>query len=157
MLSRPPPALARRGGRALALIATAACIGACACIHTGPPPPSGPSRAMLGEAAHIGRVAYEDDFQEARLVLQALPTNAPERQALRENLLHYLLDPVVGLRPEGLRREAQELENDDTSDRVLDSFRDALGLFEPDELWSVPARISPAERALLRRKRSALG
>jgi tetratricopeptide (TPR) repeat protein len=104
---------------------------------------------MLGEAAHIGRVAYEDDFQEARLVLQALPTNAPERQALRENLLHYLLDPVAALKPETLRQKAQELENDDTADRALDSLRDALGLYEPAELWASPPRVSPAERALL--------
>jgi hypothetical protein len=94
-------------------------------------------------------VAYEDDFQEARLVLQALPEGTRERLALREKLMHYLLDPVVALKPEALRRETQELENDDAADRVLDSFRDALGLFEPDELWAVPPRISPTERALL--------
>src|SRR5262249_60557609 len=83
------------------------------------------------------------------LVLQALPEDSKERLALRENLLHYLLDPVVGLKADGLRREAQELENDDTNDRVLDSFRDALGLYSPRELWAVPPRVSPAERALL--------
>jgi tetratricopeptide (TPR) repeat protein len=136
-------------GRAALALALASGLGLGACAHGGPPAPSGPSRALAGEASHIGRVAYEDDFQEARLVLQALPEGARERLALREKLLHYLLDPVVALKPEALRREAQELENDDAADRVLDSFRDALGLFEPDELWSVPARISPAERALL--------
>jgi tetratricopeptide (TPR) repeat protein len=115
----------------------------------GAPAPSGPSQALAGQAAHIGRVAYEDDFQEARLVLQALPEGSKERQTLRENLLHYLLDPVVGLKADTLRREAQELENDDANDRVLDSFRDALGLFSPKELWSVPPRVSPTERALL--------
>src|SRR5258708_2975106 len=103
-------------------------LAACSCAHQGPPPPSGPSRALLGEAARFPRVAYEDDFQEARLVLQALPAGAPERRALRENLLHYLLDPVLALKPETLRREAQELENDDAGDRALDSFRDAIGL-----------------------------
>src|SRR5882672_1309120 len=129
------------------LHAAALSLGLAACGHHAPPPPSGPSRALLGQAAHIGRVAYEDDFQEARLVLQALPAGAPERRALRENLLHYLLDPVLALKPETLRREAQELENDDAGDRVLDSFRDALGLFDPAEAWSVPARFSRAERA----------
>ena len=132
-----------------ALGVSALALGLAACAHRGPPAPSGPSRALLGDAAHIGRVAYEDDFQEARLVLQALPKGAPERLALRENLLHYLLDPVLALKPETLRREAQELENDDADERVLDSFRDALGLFDPAEAWSVPARFSRAERALL--------
>jgi len=120
-----------------------------ACGHHGAPQPSGPSRALLGEAAHIGRISYEDDFQEARLVLQALPPGAKERLALRENLLHYLLDPLVALQPEAIKRELRELENDDTGDRVLDSFRDALSLFEPAELWSVPPRVSPTEKALL--------
>jgi tetratricopeptide (TPR) repeat protein len=123
---------------------------ACACAHIGgAPAPAGPSQALAGQAARIGRIAYEDDFQEARLVLQALPAGAKERLALREKLLHYLLDPVLALRPEALRREARDLENDDASDRVLDSFRDALGLFEPAELWSTPPRLSPAERGML--------
>jgi tetratricopeptide (TPR) repeat protein len=135
--------------RAFLPTALAVALGLGACAHGGPPAPAGPSRALAGQAAQIGRVAYEDDFQEARLVLQALPEGAKERLVLRDKLLHYLLDPVVGLKAEGLRRETQELENDDTSERVLDSFRDALGLFEPDELWSVPPRVSPAERALL--------
>jgi tetratricopeptide (TPR) repeat protein len=130
------------------LRATVLAFGLTACAHNGPPP-SGPSRALLGEAARFPRIAYEDDFQEARLVLQALPAGAPERRALREKLLHYLLDPVLALEPEGLRRVAQELENDDTGDRVLDSFRDAIGLFDPAETWGVPPRVSPAERALL--------
>jgi tetratricopeptide (TPR) repeat protein len=142
MHSRVPlPAVLRAA--ALALATTLA-----ACGHQGPPPPAGPSRALLGEAARIGRVAYEDDFQEARLVMQALPAGS-ERRALRENLLHYLLDPVLALKPEALRREAQELENDDAGERVLDSLRDALGLFDPAEAWSVPTGFSPAERALL--------
>jgi tetratricopeptide (TPR) repeat protein len=123
--------------------------GLAACGHHGPPPPAGPSRALLGEAARIGRIAYEDDFQEARLVLQALPAGVPERQALRLNLLHYLLDPVLALKPEALRRDALELENDDAGEQVLDSFRDALGLYDPTETWNVPPRLSPAERALL--------
>src|SRR5579872_1734705 len=133
--------------RAALLAVGLGCVSACA--HTGSRAPVGPAQAVSGEAAHIGRITYEDDFQEARLVLQALPEDARERPALRENLLRYLLDPVLALKPDELRREALELENDDTTDRVLDSFRDALGLFEPDELWAVPPRVSPAERARL--------
>jgi tetratricopeptide (TPR) repeat protein len=133
----------------LRAVALALALGAGACAHGGPPAPAGPSRALEGQAAHIGRVAYEDDFQEARLVLQALPADAKERGALRENLLHYLLDPVLALKPEALRREARELENDDTPERVLDSFRDALALYEPGELWHTPVAVSPTERGLL--------
>jgi tetratricopeptide (TPR) repeat protein len=140
-------ALARVSLVSLILLGLAS--GLAACGHQGAPPPSGPTRALLGEATHIGRVVYEDDFQEARLVLQALPAQAPERRALRANLLHYLLDPVLALNAEALRRETQELENDDAADRVLDSFRDALGLFDPPELWSSPLGVSPAERAML--------
>jgi tetratricopeptide (TPR) repeat protein len=116
-----------------------------ACAHKGPPPPSGPTRQLAGEAARISHVNYEDDFQEARLVLQALPPEAPERVTLREKLLHYLLDPVLALKVEPLRREVRELESDDVLDRVNDSFRDALGLFDASEL----PRITPAERALI--------
>jgi tetratricopeptide (TPR) repeat protein len=148
MSSRVPSSAALRAG-ALAVTVLSFCLtSACAHMHTAPAP-VGPSRALAGQAAQIGRVAYEDDFQEARLVLQALPEDSKERLALREKLLRYLLDPVVGLKADALRREAQELENDDTNDRVLDSFRDALGLYSPRELWAVPPRVTPAERALL--------
>src|SRR5262249_21302841 len=64
-----------------------ACLSACA---PGPPPaPAGPSRQLQSEAAHTSRIVYEDDFQEARLLFQALPEGVPERVALREKLLHY--------------------------------------------------------------------
>src|SRR5947209_10778747 len=69
------------------------------CAHRGgAPAPAGPAQAIAGEATRIGAIAYEDDFLEARLVFQALPTGAPERVALRSKLLHYLLDPVLALK-----------------------------------------------------------
>jgi tetratricopeptide (TPR) repeat protein len=119
------------------------------CAHQTPPAPAGPSRQFQSEAAHIGRVVYEDDFQEARLVFQALPVGVPERAALREHLLRYLLEPVLALRSGDLRREARDLESDDVYDRVFESFRDALGFFDPSELWSSPPAVSKTERALL--------
>ena len=82
-------------------------------------------------------------------MFQALPVGVPERAALRERLLRYLLEPVLALRPADLRREARDLESDDVYDRIFESFRDALGLYDPSELWSTPARISTAERSLL--------
>src|SRR6188508_1307659 len=124
--------------------------GLSGCAHKGGPAPEGPSRALATEAGRIGRIAYEDDFTEARLVFQALPANASERAALRDKLLHYLLDPVLALNPTALRREVRDLENDDVYDVVFESFRDALALFDPAELWSAPPRISQSEQRMLR-------
>jgi tetratricopeptide (TPR) repeat protein len=123
------------------------------CAHHGPPAPVGPSQHFQTEATQIGGVKFEDDFVEARLVYQALPIGVPERAALRQSLLHYLLDPVVVLPAEQLRREVRDLENDDIYDRIFDSFRDALALFDPSELWAADprAKITPVEQDLLGR------
>src|SRR5262245_30043051 len=115
--------------------------GISGCGHHGPRPPEGPARALASEANRIGTIAYEDDFMEARLVFQALPASAPERPALRAKLLHYLLDPVLALNPTKLRGEVRELENDDVYDVIFESFREALALYDPAELWSSPPRI----------------
>jgi tetratricopeptide (TPR) repeat protein len=79
-----------------------------------------------------------------------LPANAPERAALRSKLLHYLLDPVLALNPTALKREVRDLDNDDVYDVIFDSFRDALALYDPAELWSVPPRIADADQRMLR-------
>jgi len=92
--------------------------GLSGCAHHGAPPPEGPTRAVVSEAGRIGRIAYEDDFTEARLVFQALPAGAPERTALRSKLLHYLLDPVLALNPTTLKREVRDLDNDDVYDVI---------------------------------------
>jgi tetratricopeptide (TPR) repeat protein len=105
-----------------------------ACAHHAAPAPAGPARQLAGEASRIGQVTYEDDFLEARLVLLALPADSPARLPLREKLLHYLLDPVLALKIEPLRREVRDLDSDDVYDRVYESFRDALGLFDASEL-----------------------
>src|SRR6188508_1555046 len=124
--------------------------GLSGCAHKSGPAPEGPSRALASEAGRIGRIAYEDDFTEARLVFQALPTNATERAGLRAKLLHYLLDPVLALNPAALRREVRDLENDDVYDVIFESFREALALYDPAELWSAPPRIPEADQRLLR-------
>jgi tetratricopeptide (TPR) repeat protein len=131
-------------------IAGGMAVGLSSCAHSSKPPPAGPGRALAGEASRIGAIAYEDDFLEARLVFQALPIAAPERIALRAKLLHYLLDPVLALKLDDIRRETRELESDDVYDSVFSSFRDALGLFDPSELWAAPARVTPEEARLLR-------
>ncbi|HEY6476389.1 MAG TPA: hypothetical protein VI456_07375, partial [Polyangia bacterium] len=127
-----------------------AVLGLAGCAHRGSPAPVGPGRALAGEASRIGAIAYEDDFLEARLVFQALPLGAPERLALRGKLMHYLLDPVLSLKPDDVRRQTHELESDDVYDTVFSSFRDALGLYDPAELWATPARVTPDEMRLLR-------
>jgi len=119
------------------------------CAHRSPPAPEGPSKSLQSEAGRIGTIAYEDDFTEGRLIFQALPVNAPERSALRGKLLHYLLDPVLALNQTTLRREVRDLETDDVYDIVYESFRDALSLYDPAEIWAQPPRITPAEKALL--------
>ena len=134
----------------VALLAIAPLSGLSGCAHHAAPTPEGPSRALVSEANRIGKIAYEDDFLEARLVFQALPINAPERTALRAKLLHYLLDPVLALNPTKLRAEVRELENDDVYDTVFESFRDALALYDPSELWSSPPRIPDADQQMLR-------
>jgi tetratricopeptide (TPR) repeat protein len=145
-MSRPAP-LALAGALALGLLLAGIAGG---CAHSGKPAPSGPGQALAGEASRIGVIAYEDDFLEARLVFQALPVAAPERIALRSKLLHYLLDPVLALKLDDIRRETRELESDDVYESVFASLRDALGLFDPSELWASPARVAPEEARLLR-------
>jgi len=119
------------------------------CAHRSPPAPEGPSKSLQSEAGRIATIAYEDDFTEGRLIFQALPVNAPERAALRGKLLHYLLDPVLALNQTTLRREVRDLETDDVYDIVYESFRDALSLYDPAEIWAQPPRITAADKALL--------
>ena len=93
------------------------------------------------EAGRIGAITYEDDFTEARLMFQALPLGAKERAAAAGQAAALPARP--GDRPAmptALRREVRDLENDDVVRRGFESFRDALALFEPAELWSQPPR-----------------
>ncbi|HXJ20249.1 MAG TPA: hypothetical protein VMT03_08450 [Polyangia bacterium] len=137
--------------RAAVIGAVAATLAAVGCAHQGgAPAPAGPGRAVASEASRIGPIVYEDDFLEARLVYQALPIASPERLALRTKLLRYLLDPVLALKVGDIRRETRELESDDLYDTVFSSFRDALGLYDPTEIWASPPQLTPAEAAMLR-------
>ena len=126
---------------------------AAGCAHQAPPVAVGPAQHFQSEATKIGGVKFEDDFIEARLIFQALPVGVPERSALRQSLLHYLLDPVVALSSDQLKREVRDLENDDIYDRIFDSFRDSLALFDPSELWAADPRskITPVEQDLMGR------
>ena len=126
----------RRLRPATALLLGMAMGGAAGCAHPQSGAPAGPSQHFQTEANHIDGVKFEDDFIEARLIFQALPMGVPERTALRQSLLRYLLDPIVALSADQLRREVRDLENDDIYDRIFESFRDALSFYEPSELWA---------------------
>jgi tetratricopeptide (TPR) repeat protein len=143
--------MTRRASRTVVgVCALALGTAALGCAHGNAPAPGGPGRTLASTAAHIGGVAYEDDFLEARLVLQALPLAAPERAPLRAKLLHYLLDPVLALKLDDVRRETRELESDDLYDTVFESFRDALGLYDPTEISGASPRVTAQEAGLLR-------
>src|SRR5258707_14653822 len=106
------------------------------CAHQTAVTPAGPVQHFQTEATQIGGVKFEDDFIEPRLVFQALPAEVAEHAALRQSLLHYLLDPVVALSADQLRREVRGLENDAIYARISDPFRDALPLLAPAALAS---------------------
>lgn len=132
-----------------ALVLTGVLLG---CASSGAPraPRSVAEQALAKDAAAFRPVAFEEDFLEARFLLQALARTSPERAALRKQLVSYLLGPVLALDTSELRRAATEPGAQDDMERVFGSFKDALELFHPDELWSAsgPA-VAPEERRLL--------
>jgi hypothetical protein len=122
------------------------------CAH-GPFGRGGISRSaqrFADEAASVKGIAYEEDFLEARLLLQALPLNARERPALRLKLVDYLVGPVARLDLEQVRKDPAYLGGSDEIDRVFDAFHDALELYAPAELWTAGATaLLPEERRIL--------
>jgi tetratricopeptide (TPR) repeat protein len=134
----------------IGVCALAVATAAAGCAHQSAAAPVGPGRSLATAAGRIGGVVYEDDFLEARLMFQALPLAAPERALLRAKLLHFLLDPVLALKLDDVRRETRELDSDDLYDTVFESFRDALGLYDPVELWTTPLPLTSEETRLLR-------
>jgi tetratricopeptide (TPR) repeat protein len=125
------------------------------CAHragtTAAGPPSEAARRLASEAAAVRAIEFEEDFIDARLVYQSLPPGVPERTALRAKMFDYLLGPLAKLSPQRMRREAIELGNNDDFDRVYESFKEALELVAPSELWAAGgAPLAPNELAQLR-------
>ena len=135
--------------RALALLASRAVRAA---RTTSAPAARGAvARGRLGGRPHRARSPTRTTSRKRGSSSRRCPPSAPERAALRAKLLHYLLDPVLALKPDRrCKREVRDLENDDVYDVIFESFRDALALYDPAELWSAPPRIPEAEQRLLR-------
>src|SRR5215212_9993067 len=93
----------RRSLRCAAAILLLAAVG---CAHG--PLGRGLSRSaqhFAAEAAGIKQVSYEEDFLDARLVLQALPVGSRERETLRTKLVQYLVGPIARIDLERTRKD----------------------------------------------------
>ena len=146
---RPAPGRGRWARSALLLLALGG--GALSCAHQSGKAPEGPAQRFQSDASRVRVIEFEDDLVEGRLVLQALPVASPERPLLRAKLVTYLLRPLAALSADQLRQEARDLGNTDVFDRIFDSLRDAVNLYEPIDLWGRPDGVSAAERDLLAR------
>jgi tetratricopeptide (TPR) repeat protein len=137
--------------RSLRLAAAIGLLVAAGCAHG--PLGRGLSRSaqrFAAEASTVKQVAYEEDFLDARLVLQALPVGSPERNALRAKLVAYLIGPVASIDLERARKDAAYLGTNDDFERLYESFHDALELYAASELWTEGGpRLSAQERPLL--------
>ena len=134
------------------LVAATATAAGAGCAHRGigSGPQSRSSQRLAAEAATIKTIAFEEDYLDGRMVLQALPLGTPERSALRLKLLEYLVGPIARLQLETARKDAAYLATNDDFDRVQESFHDALELFAPPELWREGGpQLSAPERTLL--------
>jgi tetratricopeptide (TPR) repeat protein len=147
--------LGRRAGREIVLTPLLACLlvaSAAGCAHRfGSGKLSEPSKRLHAEAAALKSVDFEEDYVNARLIYRALPRYASERPALRQKLVTYLLGPVGTVDPRSFRGGGGggAGANDDL-DRIMASFREALDLYTPEDLWARGGpRLPDAERALL--------
>jgi len=146
------------GGRRarVTLLATLLAVSAQGCAHQAKAPvrkDSPSTERLLTEARGIKQPRFEEDFLHARLVFQALPEQSTDRTQLRAKLLTYLLGGAAELDLAELT--AGSLAGVDLADQLLNSFRDALDLYLPRELWAEKdgnnaARIPDAEKKLLR-------
>src|SRR5688572_6529929 len=114
-----------------------------------------PAKRLAAEASRVRAIAFEEDFMDARLIYRALPAEAVERNALRRQLIQYLLGPLSTIDARAFRARMGDLGASDDLDRILASFSDALDLYSAAELWNPQGPLIPVdERALL--KQSAL-
>ncbi|MBN2575354.1 MAG: hypothetical protein JXP73_12390 [Deltaproteobacteria bacterium] len=146
--------MSKRLSSGLPWLAPLCLAGIWGCAHGAAPKPvptSPATQALADEARAIESITTEEDYFEAKLLLQALPENVPQHRRLRGTILEYLLAPLAALDAERLRKDPSLLGNEDDFDRLAESFRDALQSFPPPSLW-VPGgpSLAPRERELLR-------
>src|SRR5690348_15710304 len=93
----PDPGRVSRG-RPLLVAALASTLAA-GCAHglLGGGQPSRSAQRFAAEAAAFKTVSFEEDFLDARLILQALPLGTAERTTLRTKLVAYLIGPIARL------------------------------------------------------------
>jgi tetratricopeptide (TPR) repeat protein len=124
--------------------------GGSGCAHRiGSAPMTEPARRLGAEALALRSVTCEEDFVDARQVYRALPPGAPERVLVRRQMIGYLLGPLATIDADEFRRRGSELGANDDLDRIQASFRDALDLYGPEDLW--PGNLREDEKNLLRR------
>ena len=112
---------------------------------------SEPAKRLNAEATAVRTVSFEEDYVDARLTVPGAASRRRERPALRRKLVTYLLGPIAAMDPRGFRERTATVANDDL-DRIMSSFREALDLYAPEELWERGGPEIPAdERALLTR------
>jgi tetratricopeptide (TPR) repeat protein len=138
-------------GRPLLVAALASTLAA-GCAHgmLGGGQPSRSAQRFAAEAAAFKTVSFEEDFLDARLILQALPLGTAERTTLRTKLVAYLVGPIARLDANQAKSDPALLGNNDEVDRIFESFHDALDLYAAPELWSSGGpNLSADERRLL--------
>jgi tetratricopeptide (TPR) repeat protein len=138
----------------LAVLASLMVAASAGCAHRfGSAKMSEPSKRLHAEAAAVKSVDFEEDYISARLLYRALPRHASERPALRQKLVTYLLASVGTIDPRSFReRGGGGAGANDDLDRIMASFREALDLYAPEDLWVRGGpQLSDAERLLLTR------
>jgi tetratricopeptide (TPR) repeat protein len=136
--------------RPLLVAALASALAGCAHGGLGSGSPSQSAQRFASDARAFKTVAFEEDFLDARLILQALPLGSPERTSLRAKLVEYLVGPIARLDLNQARADPNLLGSADDIDRVFESFHDALDLYAAPELWTGAApALAPGERKLL--------
>ena len=125
------------------------------CAHTSEPPPVGPGRALAGRGRRASaRIAYEDDFLEARLRLPGAAggrARSGSRCARSCSTTCSIRCSRSSRTTSGARRASSRATTSTTS--VFESFRDALALFDPARaLEPAGPRDPPEERACCGRR-----
>jgi tetratricopeptide (TPR) repeat protein len=141
--------------RVVLLLVSGLLVAGSGCAHGFGGKMSEPAKRLHAEAANVKTVAFEEDYVSARLLYRALPRQASERPVLRQKLVGYLLGPLISIDPRSFRERGSATTASDDLDRIMSSFREALDLYTPEDLWERGGpELSDRERALVTRTAS---